>query len=608
MNLDEPDAASMSNSASRVAEWMAGDLFPPVAPLTTAQEPIARDATLMDSMFDLAAPDVSPVVARLVPLGTATKASIIEIIDPVTNHHETDIDTKPSDTSESFLITLGRGKDVPMPLRIASPRVSSKHCVLRVFRRGIKANCLEIMDISTNGTWVNGRKLVKGRVESSESIWTPLKDGDTVTFINPTLTASGNQDKCDYTLQQIAEVTQPEKKIEGTAMKASLENMKCPICHRLLYRPVAVLPCLHTFCSHCISQWLKVKCGSALPPLSSHNKLPTKLPKLTIECPECRTKIEEIRPQHKLVSVIEDLELLHADHKISVEDKDAADKENMIAVAGVSIGCSKRARSDSPYGSEFSGSMSSRGSDYEEEEEEEEDSGSPAAHHGFVPFGKTFLPGMYVPLPGSTSCPECTTPSPLDGFQCPPFGNHLKCLLCKTTFPDRPLLSDALPQKCFVCTQPFCDIYLGGCKNPAGRGYLQPIDDHELDKLPTGSLFGGNTVEIGILTAYLEQVGMTAEELWKECRTKMQTGVWVPDVVSVSGPPRVDSPVCKPCAQRIFSSLIYHYRRAIPRTELPMAIAERPDCWHGVHCRTQKHSLMHAQKYNHVCAQVKRKE
>ena len=103
-------------------------------------------------------------------------------------------------------------------------------------------------------------------------------------------------------------------------------------------------------------------------------------------------------------------------------------------------------------------------------------------------------------------------------------------------------------------------------------------------------------------------MGMSPKQAWARCLAQFQAGKWVPDVTCVKGALTADTVVCMPCCQRLFASLLFHFRRAIPRDSLPPAVEKRGDCWHGMQCRTQKHNLVHAQNYNHVCMQVKRKE
>ena len=275
-------------------------------------------------------------------------------------------------------------------------------------------------------------------------------------------------------------------------------------------------------------------------------------------------------------------------------------------------------------------------------------------HHAASGFGPT------MPV---RSCPECVAPAPLDGYQCPAAASHINCHMCKTPFPDRPLCG--IPQRCALCALPLCDLYFkamsqapagsaapaapsssgttnthpDGCRNNNGKNYLRPIKEHSMSQLPA-SLFGGNVVEQSILSMYLSTGGcptthfqpapqlnpstfdinlgintnnsgsnaLPVPHVWQECLTKFASGLWVPDLTAVSGPLTPTTAVCEPCCGRVFSALLYHYRRAIDKDDLPPAILNRPNCWYGVHCRTQFHNTTHAQNFNHVCPQEKRKE
>jgi hypothetical protein len=478
-------------------------------------------------MFDLAAPEVKPVIGRLVSVDGSTKG--IEI-----THGDT-------------VLKIGRSKDLPEPLRLNSQRLSSFHAELHL---APATNSITIVDISTNGTWLNGTRLTKG---------TPveLSPGDGVRLINPTLKVDAGTPAFEFLFQQV----RPK-----TTTSSLVEDLTCSICKSVYYRPMSVIPCLHTFCAHCVSAWIKTGSG---------------------DCPECRSKMREVRPSHKIASLVDDLVKVQAQHGRSGEDRARFDAENTIPAVGLVL--SKRERSDDGFG------------DSDEDEEEEEDEGP---HWAVAPAAVPFKLPMFFAAP-ATSCPQCTAPSALDGFQCPPHGPHLQCFLCKSAFPRRPLCD--VPQECDLCGKAFCDLYLGGCKNPSGVGYLQPVGDHTLASLPLGSLFVGNTVEQGILLRYLESKSIDVATLWALCLEKLKSGEWVPDVTSVRGPIK-KSTVCQPCAQRVFGSLLYHFRRAIPRDSLPPAVTARPDCWYGIQCRTARHSTQHAQAYNHVCPNVKRKE
>ena len=94
-----------------------------------------------------------------------------------------------------------------------------------------------------------------------------------------------------------------------------------------------------------------------------------------------------------------------------------------------------------------------------------------------------------------------------------------------------------------------------------------------------------------------------------------------------------ESPICGECADAILADLLYDvvkqakqsgllpgmilhlliwepliWRHHILFPLLPDSLAQRPDCWWGSNCRTQKTNAAHAEKYNHVCEQTKKVE
>jgi hypothetical protein len=373
------------------------------------------------------------------------------------------------------------------------------------------------------------------------------------------------------------------------------EELTCSICRAILYRPVSVIPCLHVFCGHCITACLE----------------------LNSKCPECRTDIEEVRPTHKILSLVDHFLLARPDLAPSKAEMAEYDKANKIPPTGKRIAERKRPREVDDDDDD---------DDYEDSDDEDEQDHhampGPAAALGWAAGGagaaifNHFVPG-FAPPPPPRACPQCTVPSPADGFLCPPGGSHLKCFSCRTPFPDRPLCG--IPQSCAMCRMPFCDLYLGGCASQAGVGMLQAVKDHTMASSPLPvRTFGGNTIEQTILSAYLASAGVSIQDAWLECVRQFIAGAWVPDVAAVvagvqGGSPGVgavspESVVCRPCSLRVFAGLLYHFRRAIPREALPPSVVSRPNCWYGRDCRTQFHNVAHAQNYNHACPQEKRKE
>lgn len=518
----------------------------------------ADRAKTIEDMFDLAGASVSPSVARLV---STSGGEPIEICD---ERH-----------------VVGRSKELPLGYRIEHPRLSSHHCEILLNK---VTNVVHIVDTSTNGVFVNGSRIAKGeKVE--------LQPGDGVCFLNKSIDAEA---KLDFLFQRI-------KKVVASTDVA--EELTCAVCKGTLYKPVASIPCMHTFCAGCVSEWLK------------HST----------NCPECRAEMYELRPSHKVGNLVEEFLKTRPELKRTAAEIADLDAKDVVPPTGMKVkgGTGKRGREAGDVGAGPHGSSDDDGDDSdlddgsdEEEDEEDDDHGWHGGGGGVFraawrgplmagPPGAIFHPMPGFPPRAPIACPQCHAPA-ADGFQCPPGGSHLNCLSCHSSFPDRPMCGIA--QKCFLCSMPFCDLYLGGCKNPAGVGYLQPLKDHRMDALPTAQLFNGNRIEQDILQRHLHAGGIGAGTAWLDCLKNLGEGAWKPDIASVRGPVTPEVCVCKPCANRIFAALLVNYRRAIPRDALPPAVANRPDCWYGLQCRTQFSNPVHAQKYNHVCNAEKRKE
>ena len=652
------DAAA--KTAEKIKLWQTTAAPAPAARAETRTGTVADIGTL----FDLAGAAVHAVVARLVAVSDdgAAAAPAIELA---------------RDGDKATALTLGRSKELPVGLRLPSARVSTNHAVVVVMpATGSGANAVVLFDTSTNGTWVNGHRLAKapasepdlvavasaaitgGGGGGGETAARVLRHGDVVTFLNPTVPPKAGEAPCRYTFQQ--ESTAPADARDAPAVAAAAaidaadpdgttaalvrvasakgataaaavvakteEHLTCGICRCVYYKAVAALPCLHTFCAHCLSQWVikKAKEGGQFFKPTPGAPGGTLGWNVKVECPECRARLSEIRVAHKLNELCEDLVAARPDVRPYTKDDLAAmDLQSLVPPGGLKLqdadkkaglkherAWSSDGDSDSS-GADLSVDYSGSGSGSSDEDDDDDDAGAGHGWHApaVMPPGVAAhpMPGFWHPV-APTACAQCATPSAVDGFKCPPHGPHLSCHLCRTAFPDRPMLGRALPQRCELCAKAFCDLYLGGCKNPAGQGYLQALQDHALDLLPTGHLFGGNTVEISVLTSYMAASGITARQAWNTCLEKFKGGEWVPNLTFAKGPLTPDTALCVPCCGRVFAALLYHFRRSVPRDALPPVTAARPDCWFGLECRTQKHNVLHAQKFNHVCPQVKHKE
>ena len=64
--------------------------------------------------------------------------------------------------------------------------------------------------------------------------------------------------------------------------------------------------------------------------------------------------------------------------------------------------------------------------------------------------------------------------------------------------------------------------------------------------------------------------------------------------------------VCSSCIDKIWCSLLFYWRDSI-NSEMPAAVKNRSKCWYGCECTTQSTNLVHAQKYDHIGPNLKKK-
>ena len=242
--------------------------------------------------------------------------------------------------------TIGRAESCA--LRLFQPRVSSIHA--RISRDGDSA---VIEDCSTNGSFVNGQKVGKGRLRV-------LADGDDVAFIAPGAPAVAATDAsaCTFVFRHAAaaaptaagdaaatptdpspaaasssaaaapsadvggvedlvadppaastvgsittsapattssaqatcvstDPANPANPATGPAVASAAsaagsgsnpsdleKELVCGVCHDLMHRPVALQPCMHSFCGGCFAEWMRHKAV----------------------CPQCRQLVRVVRP------------------------------------------------------------------------------------------------------------------------------------------------------------------------------------------------------------------------------------------------------------------------------------------------------------------------
>lgn len=613
----------------------------------------------INELFNLAAPPlVKPVVARLVPFNGASpwcdgdglgSSKNLKKISEEEEHPFLDLPTIVLYT-DSGCCTIGRSKQLLPPFRIEhADKISAKHCQVIVQPATLTVH---IKDTSTNGTFLNGSRLPKGTMVE-------LHGGDRIQ-LTKRLPAQDHERSTAATLRRPFVEFSFQRIKETRSLSSLVSSLTCPLCSEVFFRPCRASPCLHAFCAHCISETLKSQRnadeneegGGAPDEEGQHSRvwMSTK----GFKCPVCQQQLHSVRPSYNLETTL--LQLLEIEPKRKPTPAKAHEFEStdVIPAGGLAF---KRQRGDDSS-DENSVGLANGNEDEEEKEwcsasveswRESNESTSDnvakkmgrdsASRVGKVVSAFARRVQLYYPqflgrtfVAASTRCRECDHPSLFDGFQCgsssslgsstakrvTTFPKHLQCRACWQPFPERPLCPR--PQRCFLCASPFCNMYFSSGKKDETEGCaalsidaslgLKSVEEHIMgleEGIPPNT-FAGNAVEQRILFEYMISNEIPENQLRRDCINGFREGRWHPDVHNLTGVLTVSSPVCRICADSIYASLLFHYRRSIPRDDLPASVTERPHCWGGIQCQAQHQSVTHAERYHHVCYPEKRKE
>lgn len=360
-------------------------------------------------------------------------------------------------------------------------------------------------------------------------------------------------------LKKVVENTESSVAID-TPMDESLESaLSCPICSDYLYRPVAAIACLHTFCGSCLVPWLK---------RSSH-------------CPNCRTRVTAIKDDHRTNNLLEMYIKLHPEKARTEEDKVDLDK---IYKPGDVF---RITRAADDYSDE-------EGNDDDEEDEDEED----------LEFR---MPPCYYcypldPLQDGPACehPIPPPPAPVDGAEyMEGIGHHTSCSVCMRTMPRREGTA------CESCALNWCgSLFI--CARPH---VLKKFEDMRHFPIFGGwaahfNLFGNNTVERGIYNRWVQDSQLQDSDIVDRFKE------WfLEEAAKVDFVPGI--PIMRPTSQTILCETCFlHWMRVcfpdwwINEKEKSGVVDNRPKCWYGKNCRTQGHNLDHATRLNHACHEI----
>uniref|UniRef100_A0A8D2CTQ1 E3 ubiquitin-protein ligase CHFR n=1 Tax=Sciurus vulgaris TaxID=55149 RepID=A0A8D2CTQ1_SCIVU len=363
------------------------------------------------------------------------------------------------------------------------------------------------------------------------------------------------------------------------------ETLTCIICQDLLHDCVSLQPCMHTFCAACYSGWME---RSSL-------------------CPTCRCPVERICKNHILNNLVEAYLIQHPDKSRSEEDVRSMDARNKITQDMLQPKV-KRSFSDEEGSSEDLLELS-------DVDSESSDVSQPYIVCRQCPEYRRQAvqplpcpapdsePGAQQALSGDAPSASASFTAATQDYVCPLQGSHAICTCCFQPMPDRRAEREqdprVAPQQCSVCLQPFCHLYWG-CTRTGCFGCLAPFCELNLGDKCLDGVLNSNIYESDILKNYLATRGLTWKNMLTESLVALQRGVFLLSDYRITG----NTVLCYCCGLRSFRELTYQYRQNIPASELPVAVASRPDCYWGRNCRTQV-KAHHAMKFNHICEQTR---
>ena len=191
-------------------------------------------------------------------------------------------------------------------------------------------------------------------------------------------------------------------------------------------------------------------------------------------------------------------------------------------------------------------------------------------------------------------CKQCH--KKVENFRCQEGQNHLQCKQCQEYMPERQEFS----QRCQVCETPYCNNYWKTGKR-CNSG-IKKVNEYNFGNIPDDSFYY-NKFEQNVLKDHLKQKKVTMARLKNNLVAQLENAEL--DLSRTDGcitKPglKPDSQVCEECSAALWKEFLYQYREKV-HPQLPNYIKKREDCWYGRDCRTQRHNITHAQKYNHVC-------
>jgi hypothetical protein len=175
-------------------------------------------------------------------------------------------------------VRISCGRVTTNTIILKDTRISMRHFTLRVRACNRGRVVLDLLDQSTNGTWVDGRRVGRGRR-------VPLSIGQRIVALPAALVgktgevgyllvydtkgAQCNAD-CRKCLADTENIPPPLASVKSVPRDIE-EDLRCSICTDVLHHCLTLVPCGHNFCAACLAKWRR----------------------RSLVCPECRASVRQ---------------------------------------------------------------------------------------------------------------------------------------------------------------------------------------------------------------------------------------------------------------------------------------------------------------------------
>ena len=246
----------------------------------------------------------------------------------------------------------------------------------------------------------------------------------------------------------------------------------------LIHQPVSLYPCLHNFCGGCFSDW--------------HNRKNS-------DCPSCRQKVDEVKKNHMIVSLIDVYLAKHPDAKRTKEELDELDAANKFKQDRVILNKNPPPKDDPSSSSE-------------------DDSAPVRGRARAARAGRGVAAARLQVAQTQNVCKQCT--KVLDGFRCVLGQAHLQCFFCKAFMPDR-----GLNQRCAGCDRGYCNLYWRAGKCRVGINTVDSYKNTVFSAIRPTSIYE-NIFEQNVVNNYIRAKGITIGVVSQEMMDSMEINKW----------------------------------------------------------------------------------